>query len=87
MSELSLFPDELQPAAVKAPRQYGIPIYKVSLVREAQFRTTTRPQFMNSGAVATVLREYLEGVDREHFVVLLMDAKNKIIGIHTVSSG
>ena len=36
---------------------------------------------------AEVLRQYLDGVDREHFVVLLLDTQNQIIGIHTVTVG
>ena len=34
-----------------------------------------------------ILTSYLTGVDREHFVVLLLDQKNRVIGIHTVSTG
>ena len=29
----------------------------------------------------------MQGLDREHFVVLLLDIKNKVIGINTVSIG
>src|SRR5690606_34740273 len=31
--------------------------------------------------------QYLDGADREHFVVLLLDTQNQIIGIHTVTVG
>src|SRR5690606_16348151 len=34
-----------------------------------------------------VLHQYLEGADREHVVVLLLDTQNQIIGIHTVTVG
>jgi DNA repair protein RadC len=34
-----------------------------------------------------VIRDYLVGADREHAIVLLLDNKNKIIGINTVSVG
>jgi len=33
------------------------------------------------------MRSYLEGADREHFAAILLDTKNGIIGIHTVSIG
>jgi DNA repair protein RadC len=34
-----------------------------------------------------LLRRYLEHEDREHFVTLMLDVKNQVIGIHTVSIG
>ena len=34
-----------------------------------------------------MLARYLDGVDREHFVLLMLDQKNHVIGIHTVSMG
>jgi DNA repair protein RadC len=34
-----------------------------------------------------ILQSYLADVDREHFVVLLLSQKNRVIGIHTVSVG
>jgi DNA repair protein RadC len=36
---------------------------------------------------STLLQTYLDGVDREHFVILMLDRKNQIIGINTVSIG
>jgi len=41
----------------------------------------------SSADVSTLLHAYLNDVDREHFVVLFVDAKNRIVGIHTVSMG
>ena len=41
----------------------------------------------SSADASTLLHTYLADVDREHFVVLMLDQKNKIIGIHTVSIG
>ncbi len=64
--------------------QTGIPIYRVTLVRE---RTMPYGQLRSSTAASTLLTQYLAGADREHFVVLLLDRKNKIIGINTVSIG
>jgi DNA repair protein RadC len=65
---------------------YEIPIYKVALVREgvqeAPERVISSPQ-----TAATVLRKYLDGCDREHLVVLLINKKNHLIGINTVSIG
>jgi DNA repair protein RadC len=36
---------------------------------------------------ATLLRQYLGAVDREHFVVILLDRKHAPIGLNTVSIG
>jgi DNA repair protein RadC len=66
--------------------QYHIPIYKVQLVRDSNIPSEQR--HIRSAADATqLLRTYLEGTDREHFVVILLDTKNKIIGINTISTG
>lgn len=36
---------------------------------------------------AEILQDYIGDCDKEHFVILLLDTKNKINGIHTVSIG
>ncbi|MGN7457492.1 JAB domain-containing protein [Paenibacillus pasadenensis] len=36
---------------------------------------------------ATLLQSLIGDADREHFVILLMDTKNQIVGIQTVSTG
>jgi DNA repair protein RadC len=46
-----------------------------------------RQQFRQSHDVADLLWQFLDEVDREHFVVILVDRKNRLIGIHTVSVG
>lgn len=65
---------------------YRIPRYRVCLVREGSHPTEVRA--INSPADAySLLRTYLAGSDREHFVAVLADTKNKVIGINTVSVG
>jgi DNA repair protein RadC len=41
----------------------------------------------NSAITAQLIRSYLAGIDREHFIVLLLNRKNEVIGINTVSVG
>src|ERR671938_1672831 len=65
----------------------GIPVYRVSLVRENTVPYTHIPQMRNSACVARLLQEYLKDADREHFVVLFLDQKNRLTGMHTVSMG
>ncbi len=83
--QLGLFTQEEQPqCSAKASPAY-IPIYRVTLVRE---RTVEHYGTLRSSTdVSQFLREYLAGLDREHFVVLMVDKKNRVIGINTVSVG
>ena len=60
----------------------GIPIYKVTLVRVGRIPCYNR-QIRSAVDASTLLHTYLADVDREHFVVLLLDQKNKVIGIGT----
>lgn len=71
--------------AVQDVKLYKLPVYKVQLVREA---TTEGPKAIRSPKdAADILETYLTGADREHFVVLLMDTKHKVRGVHTASIG
>jgi DNA repair protein RadC len=65
---------------------YRIPIYQVKLVRDGS-QASERKKVDSPATAAHVLQQYLDGVDREHFVVLLLDTQNQIIGIHTVTVG
>lgn len=67
-------------------KKYAIPRFTISLVRDGKVRTPIA-QMRSSRDVRDILSSYLADVDREHFVVLLLDQKNKVIGIHTVSTG
>src|SRR5213592_1605570 len=67
-------------------KQVRIPIYRVTLVREGKM-PTYESRIRSSANAYTVFQEYLDGVDREHFVVMLLDQKNQAIGLHTVSIG
>src|SRR5215470_17982572 len=68
------------------PKSASVPIYRVSLVRESRLHCYHK-QIRSSADAGALLHVYLEGVDREHFVVLLLDQKNKVIGINNVSIG
>ena len=68
------------------PKQASVPIYRVSLVREGRTNCYQK-QIRSAVDASTLLHTYLADIDREHFVVLLLDQKNKVIGINTVSIG
>ena len=59
---------------------YQAPVYRVCLVREASV-PMDRPQLRGSETAANLLRTYLANADREHFVVMMLDRKNRIIGL------
>jgi DNA repair protein RadC len=66
--------------------QKSLPIYRVMLAREGRM-PYDQPQIRCSADACRMLETYLADVDREHFVVLMLDQKNHVIGIHTVSMG
>jgi DNA repair protein RadC len=68
-----------------APYQV-VPIYRISLVRDGGIHLD-RPKLRSSKDAAEVLRTHLGDTDREHFIVMLLDRKNRLIGINTVSIG
>jgi len=65
---------------------YRIPIVSVQLIRErttpSEVRTISSPQ-----DAYEVFRDWLDPRDRECFAVALLDARNKVIGLHVVSIG
>jgi DNA repair protein RadC len=68
-------------------RQYRIPVYRVTLVREGSLSQLERPRITEPTAAVRILSAYLHNADREHLVALFLNAKNRIIGINTVSVG
>src|SRR5215510_991276 len=71
---------------ITKPKQARIPIYRVTLVREGKI-PTYESRIRSSATAYTVLQEYMEGADREMFVVMLLDRKNGVIGLNLVSVG
>ncbi|WHZ24737.1 MAG: DNA repair protein RadC [Nitrospira sp.] len=67
-------------------RKYGIPRYRVALVREGRALPAAESVHTSEGAVA-ILRPLFEGLDREQFLICGLDAKHKLIGINVVSTG
>ena len=65
-TQMTLFAEE----HTTKPKQARIPIYRVTLVREGKM-PTYESRIRSSASAYTVLQEYLDGVDREYFVVML----------------
>ena len=62
------------------------PIFKVALVRGGRQEVPSR-LIVHPGVAADVAAAYLNHADREHFVTMMLNAKNKVIGVHSVSIG
>ena len=84
--QLEFLQDATPTATPKKEKCAAIPIYRVSLVRESRLHCYHK-QIRSSADASAILHTYLADVDREHFVVILLDQKNKVIGINTVSVG
>lgn len=63
-----------------------IPRYRVTLVSEGG-HTAPYGALRDSAAAAAALRPFLDGLDREQFLVCCLDAKNVSIGVNIVSIG
>ncbi len=63
-----------------------VPVYRVALVREAEVPGDWR-SISTAESASRVLRRHLGDADRERFMVLLLDVKNRPIGVNTVAVG
>jgi len=64
----------------------SVPIYRVTLVKEGRVPCYNQ-QIRSAVDASTFLHTYLADVDREHFVILLLNQKNRVTGVNTVSIG
>ena len=62
-------------------------MYELKVIRERREGYGARKQFRNSQQIYEVFRERFMRADREEFLVVLVDAKNKLLGFHVVSVG
>lgn len=66
---------------------YRIPVYRVALVRDSQMKVEERPVIRTGSDAYAILKDWFLDRDREEFVVLMLNAKNRVIGINSVSVG
>lgn len=64
---------------------YRVTRYRVTLVCEEIGQSNVIVQ--DSTAAASILRPHFAGLDREHFLVVGLDAKHRVIGLNLVSVG
>jgi DNA repair protein RadC len=67
-------------------KTYRIQVVRVQVVREGSFAAYART-LDNPAAAAELVRPLLEGADREHFLVICLNVKNRVNAVHTVSIG
>ena len=60
---------------------------RCSLVRETTEAYEQPPKIRHGGDVARLVRSLIGNEPREHFIAVLLDPKNNVIGVHTVSIG
>ena len=70
-----------------ALQQYIVPRYRLALVREGEHPARFPEACTCTKKAQIICEEYFQDVDREHFVMIALDTKNKIIGFHVVSIG
>ena len=79
-----------QNESVKVGKSGGdsVSIYRVALVRESSLiESTTATPIQNSSEAAEVLRPLFAELDREQFVVLMLDAQHRPLGMSVISIG
>jgi DNA repair protein RadC len=64
----------------------SVPVYKIMLVKEGRVPCYDQ-QIRSSADASTLLHTFLADVDREHFVIILLNQKNRVLGVNTVSIG
>src|SRR5438552_18024409 len=65
----------------------GAPMYEIRVVRERRPKYRSPRAVLDAQAVAAAFREHFEPLDREQFVVVVLDGKNRIMGFNVVSIG
>lgn len=61
--------------------------YGVQLVKESSSKYPIDSSMSGTEAAKEIARTMLDGLDREHLIVFMLDCKNTIIGVNTVSVG
>ena len=64
-----------------------ISVFRLSLIKDHTISYATASLMLSPLQVYELVKEYLQGTDREHFIVLFLDSRSEVIGIHTVSIG
>lgn len=64
-----------------------IDIVKIKMVKERDFEEEFNVKIQNPWDCSNLVKKYLEGEDREHFVVVTLSTSNTVNNISTISIG
>lgn len=65
----------------------NINVISLKVVKEKELTYKFDDSITSPMAAVKILQDYIGDSDREHFVIIMLDVKNKINAIHTVSTG
>jgi DNA repair protein RadC len=83
----TLFEDGAPIPILKANR-YQVPVYQIALAREGSAcYSADRKKISSAADVATLLWPMVADLDREVFIAITIDTRNRPIGVNVVSSG
>jgi DNA repair protein RadC len=74
------------PSVDSVPR-FRVSKFRVALLREGTIPTAWDKTVRDPGDVARLMAPLLEDLDRETFWVVMLDGKNRVIGVNLVSIG
>lgn len=83
MKPYSVLGEYSPPAAARPAR---IDVLRCMVVREGRCDAPSRC-VIHASVAAQIFRSHLAGADREHFLALLLDTRNHILGINTIGIG
>jgi DNA repair protein RadC len=67
-------------------RLFKIPLYKIEMVREGAI-PAERKRIGSPQDVFSAVHRFLENVDREYFMTLILNTKNNVVGANVTSIG
>jgi len=65
----------------------NIAVFRLSLIKDRSLPYAKASHVLRPHDVHDLIHVYLQGIDREHFIVVFLAADSKVIGINTVSIG
>ena len=87
LPSIGLDADAVMEASLTVVVPQHVPVYTVALRRSDVASLENRTMIRSPADAAILVRDRLQDADREHFMVLMLDTKNRVIGVNTVSIG
>ena len=78
--------NQIESKVMESSTWYKIPDYKVMLVKDSNV-PSDKKRISSPVDVVSMFESYLQGADREHFCIAMLDRKGNLLGLNTVSVG